>query len=772
MGRGYRKGGKRNHGGPGAGGKDWRDKKNKEKKERTDGQRGYEDMPLVNDTFEKYYKEQGLFSDDEYTQWLQALRTPLPSCFRITGSRSHAQELKDLMIEKYFNVLKSEEGEQVEIPTPLPWYPDELAWTAASRTALRKSPVWEKFHAFLVAETEVGNISRQEAVSMIPVLLLAVKPEHSVIDMCAAPGSKTAQILEALHANDSAVPSGLVIANDADQVRAHMLVRQTKRLQSPCLIVSNHEAQQFPAIHLQNDDPATGTNTLQFDRILCDVPCAGDGTMRKNKPIWKTWNQNNGNALHNVQFSILRRACELLKVGGRVVYSTCSFNPVENEAVVAELLRRSNGAMELVDVSSELSALKRRPGLTKWKVMAKDGNVFEKFEDVPKRDRTYKAIHESFFPQSDLERLGLDRCIRIYPHLQNTGGFFIAVLQKTAPIGRLDKPKVAATTEEAAETKEEPLAEAESDETVKRVKTEGASAEDETNDLPAEEQSEPADASDDVEVKEEGAPADVKGKKDHKLQKAWSGAGENPFLFISADSEVVSDFQKHYGLSTDFPQDQFLVRTETDQNRVIYFVSKSVKDVLTAKNSGRLKIVNTGIRMFTRYHKKDAEAMSQVPCPYRINHDGLSILAPHLSKNLHITVPLSDIVTMIKWEYPKFGLLSEEIRKRVEALPMGSCLFEFDPELEKEVTGTIHNRFILPIWRGAASLSLLLNKQERRSLMHRLTGQELTEFTSGLEKDKIKKEKVEGEGEGEEASAMDVEEVKEDVKEEGVKEEA
>ncbi|KAJ3047695.1 tRNA (cytosine(34)-C(5))-methyltransferase [Rhizophlyctis rosea] len=729
--RGRGKGKKRGGGGPQSGGRDWRDKPKKgEKGERTET-RGYADQPLENEGFEKYYKAQGLFSEDEYKQWVDSLRTPLPSCFRITGSRSHAQELKDLMIEKYFKPLKSEResGQEVEIPTAIPWYPDELAWTAASRTALRKTPVWEKFHKFLVAETEVGNVSRQEAVSMIPVLLLDVKPEHFVIDMCAAPGSKAAQIIEAVHANDVAVPSGLVIANDADQKRAHMLVRQTGRLNSPALIVTNHEAQLFPAVYFREDRPEGG-NTLQFDRILCDVPCAGDGTLRKNKPIWKTWNQNNGNALHGVQFNILRRACELLKVGGRVVYSTCSFNPVENEAVVAELLRRSEGAMELVDVSAELPSLIRKPGLTKWVVVAKDGKVFEKFEDVPK-EKTYSKVFESFFPPGNASELGLEKCLRIYPHLQNTGGFFVAVLEKRRPYGRLDfgggRGKSGAGIVDAG-LEEEKEDEAGAPEGAPAIVPEPAKEAE-----PAPETPEPP--------KDTSTEKPATGAVDPKLQKVWSGAGENPFLFLSKDSPAVLDFEKHYGLKESFPRDQFVVRTEGDQHKIIYFVGRSVKDVLSAKNSQRLKIVNTGIRMFTRYAKSNPELLASVPCPYRINHDGLPILAPHLGENLRINVGLEDIKMLIKWEYPKFERLSEGVRRLVEALAQGSCLFEFDPSRETgDLGGTIHTKFDLPVWRGAASVSLLLNKQERKSLLHRLTGEELVGFEGGLEKDKDKKE--------------------------------
>ncbi|CRK25777.1 hypothetical protein BN1708_018185, partial [Verticillium longisporum] len=71
---------------------------------------------------------------------------------------------------------------------------------------------------------------------------------------------------------------------------------------------------------------------MKFDRILADVPCSGDGTMRKNMNLWKDWNPNSALGLHTTQIRILVRALTMLKPGGRVVYSTCSMNPVENEA--------------------------------------------------------------------------------------------------------------------------------------------------------------------------------------------------------------------------------------------------------------------------------------------------------------------------------------------------------------------------------------------------------------------------------------------------------
>lgn len=75
----------------------------------------------------------------------------------------------------------------------------------------------------------------------------------------------------------------------------------------------------------------------KFDRVLCDVPCSGDGTLRKAPDIWRRWTANNGNGLHALQLRIALHSAHMLRVGGRMVYSTCTFNPVEDEAVVAEV---------------------------------------------------------------------------------------------------------------------------------------------------------------------------------------------------------------------------------------------------------------------------------------------------------------------------------------------------------------------------------------------------------------------------------------------------
>ncbi|KAG1244234.1 hypothetical protein G6F68_015526 [Rhizopus microsporus] len=95
------------------------------------------------------------------------------------------------------------DGVKIEPPKPLPFYPEQFAWQVnAPRLVVKKSPEFQEFHKFIVTETEDCNMSRQEAVSMVPPLLMDIKPHQWVLDMCAAPGSKTAQIIEAVHSND------------------------------------------------------------------------------------------------------------------------------------------------------------------------------------------------------------------------------------------------------------------------------------------------------------------------------------------------------------------------------------------------------------------------------------------------------------------------------------------------------------------------------------------------------------------------------------------
>jgi 16S rRNA C967 or C1407 C5-methylase (RsmB/RsmF family) len=112
-----------------------------------------------------------------------------------------------------------------------------------------------------------------------------------------------------------------------------MLSHQLKRMPTAPVVITNHAAQFFPTLQHQG-------RRILFDKILCDVPCTGDGAARKLPTRWLNWSARDGNAIHPLQLSILMRALNLCKVGGLVLYSTCSLNPIEDEAVVTEIFRR------------------------------------------------------------------------------------------------------------------------------------------------------------------------------------------------------------------------------------------------------------------------------------------------------------------------------------------------------------------------------------------------------------------------------------------------
>ncbi|KCV69354.1 hypothetical protein H696_03786 [Fonticula alba] len=417
----------------------------------------WKEITKENANFEKFYRACNIVpgGDEGFTQFMDSMRSDLPSTFRIVGSKAEVKSFRAILESQFISKMADIqiEGKPIPKPSPVSWIPDQRVWNIGlPRLLIRKSPELDAFHKFIVQENTEGNITRQELVSMIPPLLLDVQPDHLVLDMCAAPGSKTAQIIEALHETPlmedgtPALPTGMVVANDVDHRRCQMLVHQIKRLQSPACVTSNYDASLFPTISLPVEDPATQhplSNPLQFDRVLCDVPCSGDGTLRKNPAIWSKWNHANAIALHNLQIRIAVRGLELLKIGGRFVYSTCSFNPIENEAVVAELLRQFPNELRLVDTSDALPGMSRQPGLTQWPICNRNLDFYQSKADIPAAETQH--IKDSMCPPTpeEVERMHLDRCIRILPHVLDTGGFFIAVFEKLGPIGSVDARRAA-----------------------------------------------------------------------------------------------------------------------------------------------------------------------------------------------------------------------------------------------------------------------------------------------------------------------------------------
>ncbi|KAJ3343499.1 tRNA (cytosine(34)-C(5))-methyltransferase [Gonapodya sp. JEL0774] len=667
---------------------------------------------LENERFESYYKAQAILSETEWPEFMESLRKPLPTTFRITGSRKVSADLRDSMVREHIPHLRVIEidGEKVEPPSPIPWYPNNLGWQCQfSRNALRKLPEMAQFHQFLISETEVGNISRQEAVSMIPPLLLDVQPHHIVFDMCAAPGSKTAQIIEAVHRDEGFI-TGLVVANDADNNRSHMLVRQTKRLQSEALLVTNHEAQMMPTLYIQENGK---TERLAFDRILCDVPCSGDGTLRKNKLIWRKWTVGNAHGLHPLQIQILLRGCQLLRVGGRLVYSTCSFNPIENEAVVAEVLRVTEGGLgcllgKFVPVFDQGTHSISQP--VGSQVVSNRGNPYETMESVPSAERA--KLSPSMFSKNVTSEMNIDRCLRVYPHMQDTGGFFIAVMRKVSPYSG-PSPQATVTSEMEVDSVPEIGAVEESAEpALKKRRTGNCSGDEEAPQNDALEVGDGAEGSD---LQREDVQ-DSDGEKTGR--RAQHRGGEDPVVLIPPSNKELAAIHQAFEISSQFPLDQYIVRTTNELFKSLYFVSATSKKVLAAAQNSRLKFVHAGVKVFIRGDNSRRNL-------YRLHSDGLRIIYPLLGeKRLLRIATRKDILVLLQGDYPKFTELSDKICEKLKAMEEGCAVAVYDPDSDELNSGqrALHHTLVVPLWRAKVSVNLLFSKAEKQSLIWQLTG--------------------------------------------------
>ncbi|QRV81856.1 hypothetical protein RhiJN_09871 [Ceratobasidium sp. AG-Ba] len=689
MGKRGKKGGNHNRGGKGGG--SWG-----------------EDVKQENQALEKYYKAVGIVPEEEWETFWATLKVVLPTTFRVTGSRTTAQDLNTIIKEQHVPILTGLEfeGKAVDPPKQLPWYPGGLGWQFnVSKSVLRKTPEYKKFHNFLVYETDVGNISRQEAVSMIPPLLLDVQPHHNVIDMCAAPGSKTAQLLEALHANDTALetsfPKGLLIANDSDYKRSHMLVHQSARLPSPALMVTNLDASSYPRIYTS---PTSGK--LLFDRILCDVPCSGDGTVRKNMGIWKSWTGMNGNGLHGLQLRILVRAMHMLTPGGRLVYSTCSMNPVENEAVVAAALTKFPD-FELVDVSNSLPELKRRPGMSSWRPpinreMDKFFDTYAEFIDsLPAKQRGETKLVETQWPPANAAELNLERCLRIYPHLQDSGAFFVAVLEK--------KPKMPGTTSSMATKRTADLAIDPSDSSTevnasKRQKT----------------TEQPGDDPDPTTLAVENSPTAKTGK--------GSSFKELPYTFLSDGSEHLEQCLNDLKIKPSFPSANLFVRNpDGEVLRQIYLCNDAVRSVLAHNDYARLRLINAGVRVFTRQETGPRnEDVKGGHNKFRFLVEGTPAVLPHVDESRILLGDMETLRVLTRLYYPICQEFASPLRESLSGLEVGSYLMKFEPDSHGTPNIGMKHPLVVPIWKSATSVSLMLDKKAKSALSLRLWGEDIT----------------------------------------------
>ncbi len=223
---------------------------------------------------------------------------------------------------------------------------------------------------------EAGLYYIQEPSAMAVAGMLEAKPGEIILDLCAAPGGKTTQIAATMRNR------GILVANEIHPQRAKILSQNVERLGFRNVIVTNETPERLAERFVG-----------YFDKILVDAPCSGEGMFRKDEAARDEWSPDNVARCASRQDMILDCAVKMLKPEGRLVYSTCTFAPEENEGSICRLLER-NGQMEIVAPKASSYFSK---GRRDW------------WQDAPE---------------------SIENTLRLWPHKLDGEGHYIAVLKK------------------------------------------------------------------------------------------------------------------------------------------------------------------------------------------------------------------------------------------------------------------------------------------------------------------------------------------------------
>ena len=303
----------------------------------------------LKETFVQRYKE---LMGDDYDKFIEYSTKYIRKTIRINTLKINTEEMKTR--------LKKE------------WELEQVPWCREGYWIKYKNK--ERFDVGNIPEHQLGYIYVQDAASMIPPVVLEPRPGDKVLDMCAAPGSKTTQIAQYMN------NEGLIIANDSQGKRLSALGINLQRCGITNTIITKMNGENI--------------KTEKFDKILLDAPCSGTGTIRRSYKIAEMWSPNLVERMAKIQLKLIRQAYKQLKTNGTLVYSTCTLEPQENEGVISQLLNENKDA-EIQDININI---KRRKPITKY------------------REEYNKQVI---------------KCLRIHPQDNDTEGFFVAKIKKT-----------------------------------------------------------------------------------------------------------------------------------------------------------------------------------------------------------------------------------------------------------------------------------------------------------------------------------------------------
>ncbi|HVY01900.1 MAG TPA: RsmB/NOP family class I SAM-dependent RNA methyltransferase [Candidatus Nanoarchaeia archaeon] len=227
-------------------------------------------------------------------------------------------------------------------------------------------------------EHVLGYYYVQEISSMMSGVALKPKAGELVFDMCASPGSKSTQLSASME------NQGTLITNDFKMDRIIILASNLERCGCSNTVITRMDGVQLCQRFQKTD--------MKFDKILLDVPCSGEGTLRSSAKTFLMWNPKMIKSLSRMQKKMIANALKVLKVGGELVYSTCTHAPEENEEVLDFAIKNFPIKIEKISLP-----LKTRPGVTQW--------------NGEKYDEQVKNAH------------------RIYPQDNDSEGFFVAKIK-------------------------------------------------------------------------------------------------------------------------------------------------------------------------------------------------------------------------------------------------------------------------------------------------------------------------------------------------------
>ena len=275
--------------------------------------------------------------------------------------------------------------------TPIPWVDNGFYYGENDRPSR---------HPFYYS----GLYYLQEPSAMTPANILPVNPGDKVLDLCAAPGGKATELGAKLHGK------GLLAANDISGPRARALLKNVEVFGIPNSLILNEVpaklAENFPEF---------------FDKILVDAPCSGEGMFRKDPDTAKAWKPEKPLECARMQKEIILRAADMLRPGGMLLYSTCTFSPEENEQMISFLMKE-RPEFEILPIPNRYEGF--APG--RLELIEKEWLPAELWDE------------DVFDSLTEEQKASLTNCARIWPHRMGGEGHFLALLGKKGDTLELD----------------------------------------------------------------------------------------------------------------------------------------------------------------------------------------------------------------------------------------------------------------------------------------------------------------------------------------------